>query len=151
MLDLNHPMTQHIFEASAIKDALMRRAQQMSVLPSAKRLPLLEQCHYGLDELRRLNRAHFANSTFIAQTINETETALNNIAHAGAGNIVADSSHGEGNCPVCGIPITVGEAGEAGEAGEHSSKVICCGRCVEPFMKAKSKLESPKGFFTCAI
>lgn len=147
MLDLNHPQTQYIFEASAIEDALKTRALQMSVLPSAKRLPLLEQCHYGLDELRRLNRDHFENSAFIAQTLDEAEAALNGIAQAGEGKIIEDHSNGEGNCAVCGTPITKFWPG----VGPRTYFIILCHPCNKPFMKAKEKLESPEGFGTCFI
>ncbi len=145
MLDLNHPMTQPIFEASALEDALKLRAQAMSVTPSVRRLELLAECQRALDQLRRLNRAHFENSAFIAQTIDETEEVLSGIAHAGDGKITEDHSDGEGICPVCQTPIT------RYEAGQYSSKVVYCSRCDEPFMQALAKLGSPQGFFTIAI
>ena len=44
MLDLNHPMSKHIFRASGLLDGLLVRGQRMSVSPSAERLKLLAEC-----------------------------------------------------------------------------------------------------------
>ena len=147
MLDLDNLQTQYIFEASGLEDALKARAQQMSVLPSAKRWPLLEQCHLGLGEMRRLNREHFGNSAFIAQSIAEAEIALNNLAHAGGGSIVADNSHGDGQCAVCGTAISKFEV----NIGSHHRTLISCDSCLEPWWPVEQKLSSPAGFGTCFI
>jgi hypothetical protein len=106
MLDLDHPMTKHIFAASRMEDLLMVSAQRMTLLPSRERVLLLVDCLPVLDELRRLNDEHFEASLFIRKAIDEAQAALKDIAHLNDGNIVEDKTDGEGNCPACGTPIT---------------------------------------------
>ena len=119
----------------------------MSVLPTAQRLPLLEQCHFGLDELRRLNREHFDNSAFNAQSIDEAETVLNGIAYAGQGPVTQDNSHGDGQCAVCGTQISKFEV----NIGSYHRTIVSCDSCMEPWWTVEGKLSSPEGFGTCFI
>jgi hypothetical protein len=148
MLDLDHPMTEHIFAASGMEDLLMIRAQRMTVLPSKERLLLLADCIPVLDELRRLNDEHFEASLFISRAIDEAQAALEQIAHLNGGNITEDKTDGEGNCVACSTPITKWETFPGKSYNRH---IILCQHCNEPFMKAKAKLESSKGFGTCFI
>ncbi len=148
MLDLDHPMTKHIFAASGMEDFLMVSAQRMTLLPSKERLLLLEECLKVLGKMRILNEDHFDASLFISNAINETQEALEQIAHLNGGNIQEDKTDGEGSCSVCDTPIT---KFDVSPGSSWSRCIILCDYCNEPFMKAKAKLESPKGFKTCFI
>ena len=148
MLDLDHPMTKHIFAASGMEDILLISAQRMTLLPSKERVLLLADCLAVLGGLRRLNEEHFDASPFICGAIDEAQEALEQIAYLGGGNILEDKTGGEGGCPACGTPIT---KFESFPGKSYSRPIVFCGHCNEPFMKAKAKLESPKGFGTCFI
>ena len=146
MLDLDHPMTKHIFAASGMGDFLLVSAQRMTLLPSKQRVLLLGDCLVVLDKMRRLNEEHFEASQFISDAVNEAQKALEKIAHLNDGNVVEDKTDGEGNCAVCGSPITKFEVRP--KSGRY---IIVCGQCDEPFMKAKEKLDSSEAFGTCFI
>jgi hypothetical protein len=148
MLDLDHPMTKHIFAASGMEDFLLVSAQRMTLLPSKERLSLLENCLVVLDNMRRLNNKHFEASSSIANAIDEVQGALEHIAHLNGGSIEEDKTDGEGPCAACGTPIT---SWETCPAEPWTRRIIFCQQCNEPFMKAKAKLESPEGFGTCFI
>lgn len=146
MLNLDHPMTKHIFTASGMEDFLLASSQRMTLLPSEQRVLLLADCLVVLDKMRRLNEEHFEASQFIVDAINEAQEALEQIAHLNAGNVVEDKTSGKGDCAVCGSPITKFEVSP--KSGRY---IILCRHCNEAFMNAKAKLESPEGFGTCFI
>lgn len=146
MLDLDHPMTKHIFAAGAMEDFLLVSAQRMTLVPSPQRLSLLAECLQVLDRMRRLNEEHFQASSFIADALDEGQEALEGIAHQGGGNIVEDRSDGPGACAACGSPIFRFE--KYSNSGDY---MMLCLRCIEPFMEAKAKLKSRHGFRTSFI
>jgi hypothetical protein len=148
MLDLSHPLAQHIFAASGMEDLLMLNAQRMTLLPSDERVLLLAECIPILDGLRRLNDEHFEASLFISRAIDEAQAALEQIAHANGGNIVENRTDGEGQCAACGAPLINHNIFPGKPYGQH---IILCQRCNEPFMTAKAKLGSSEGFGTCFI
>jgi hypothetical protein len=144
MLDLNHPMTKHIFRAAALEDQLMENAKRMTLLPSEARLRLLADCQTLLDEMYRLSKEHFSNHLSIAPIIREFRSVLEQIAHAREGQIDTDHSDGEGPCPVCNSAFT-----KMDSYHKATSKEIFCHLCVEPFMKVRA--QSERAFSTWAI
>lgn len=146
MLDLDHPMTEHICAAAKMQDLLMDSAHRMTLLPSKDRVLLLADCLPVLDRLRRLNDEHFGASLFISRAIDEAQAALEQIAHLNGGSIVEDKTDGVGNCAACGTPITILSRFPGKPYGYH---IVVCQTCDEPFMQAKAKLT--KGFGTWLI
>lgn len=142
MLNLNHPMTQHIFRASGLLDGLLMAGQRMSVSPSSVRAELLLKCASRLDELRELARTHFsARASFIVGVIDDFECGLRKLAELGGGQITEDHRDGTGNCPVCGTAIT----------HYKECDLVLCGTCDEAYMPAHIKLCGFDGFGTDAI
>ena len=146
MLDLDHPHTEHIFAAARLEDGLLKRAQRMTLLPTFERESLLLECFDVLDAMRRLNHDHFDASPFLDGSINEAERALKAITYLGGANVVAGRSDGEGTCAVCGTKLT-----KFKPWADASEWIICCDHCIAPFSTAREKLESLRGFATCAI
>jgi hypothetical protein len=142
MLDLNHPMSKHVFRASGLLDGLLMAGQRMSVSPSPVRAELLGKCLPRLDELRELARAQFpSQATYIAVAVDELEAGLRTLAGLGNGQIVEDRRDGSGNCPVCGTAIT--------HYPEYG--LLMCGKCDDLFMPAHIKLCGFDGFGTDGI
>lgn len=107
MLDLSHPMTKHVFRTSGLLHGVMVRGQRMSVSPSAVRAELLAECLPLFAEMRELARTWFGKRTaYILEAVDEYETAIRALAGLGEGRIAEDRRDGEGECPVCGTPIT---------------------------------------------
>jgi hypothetical protein len=141
MLDLDHPMTEHIFRASMLIDGVMVRGQRMSVAPSAVREQLLAECLPLFAEMRKLNAEHFAMSAFIAQAIDEYEAGIRTLAGLAGGRIGKDVLDGAKRCPACGTRIT----------RYPKYHLVLCGKCDNLFLPAKEKLCSLDGFGTDAI
>jgi hypothetical protein len=151
MLDLSHPMTDHVFRASGLMDGVMARGQRMSVSPSAVRAELLAECLPLFAEMRELARARFGKRVaFILATVDEYEAAIRVLAGLGGGQITEDRRDGEGGCPACGTPITKFRP-LPDSKGFENYWIILCGACDKPFMEAYSKLDSFEGFGTMAI
>jgi hypothetical protein len=142
MLDLDHPMTQHVFRASSLMDGVIIRGQRMSVSPSAVRAELLSECLPLFAEMRELAHAQFGKRTaFIAVAIDEFEVAILRLAALGSGRVTDDRRDGTGTCPLCSTEIT--------HYPEH--RIVLCSDCVKLFMVAHDKLDSSDGFGTWAI
>jgi hypothetical protein len=172
MLDLDHPMTRHIFAASGAEDRVLERAKRMTVASSPQRLKLREACQADLEKMRQLNRGHFKASPFIFEAIDELEAALQTLATLRGGAITEDKSDGEGQCPGCGAKITKFKTNslsrEYFERTRHLKKEdenfivsimplpsdfkdlwhIYCDKCLDFIMPAREKLSSAKGFGT---
>jgi len=142
MLDLSHPMTQYVFQASALMDGLMFRGQRMSVSPSSIRVELLAECQPLFAELQELARAQFSQKAmYITAAIDEYESAIHTLAGLGDGQIAEDRRDGTGHCPICGTAIT----------SYPEYHLVMCSECDKPFMAAHLKLDSSEGFATWAI
>ncbi|WP_338846278.1 hypothetical protein V8J88_21265 [Massilia sp. W12] len=78
MLDLNHPKTQHIFEAARIEDEIRRLLVAWRQNGPASALP--QSAEYALQsslaELHKLNQNHFGASGGIGNTLSALETAI---------------------------------------------------------------------------
>jgi hypothetical protein len=150
MLDLDHPMTKHVFRAAGLMDGVMRRGQEMSVSPSAVRAELLAECLPLFAEMRELARARFAeNAPFILAAVDEYEAAIRALAGLGGGRITEDRRDGEGECPACGAPISKYRPLPNCKGFEDYWKILCR-ECDKPFMAAHGKLDFG-GFGTWAI
>lgn len=151
MLDLSHPLTQHIFRASGLIDGVMVRGQQMSVAPSAVRATLLAECAPLFAEMRELAVAHFSNRVqFLIQAIEEYEHGIRELAALGDGLITEDRRDGEGNCPYCKAPIMKFDAFVGNpRLGPHY--IILCNHCDDLYTPALDKLRGWEGFGTEAI
>ncbi len=142
MLNLNHPMTQHVFRASALMDGVMFRGQRMSVSPSMVRAELLAKCLPLFAEMRELALVRFTEKAkYIVAAVDEYEAAIRALAILGDGGITEDRRDGTGSCPVCGTGITQ----------YPECRIIVCGECDKPYMAAYDKLDSSDGFCTWAI
>jgi hypothetical protein len=142
MLNLDHPMTEHVFRASGLMDAVMVRGQRMSVSPSVVRAELLAECLPLFAEMRALARTQFGRrAPYITAAVDEYEAAIRTLAGLGSGQITEDRRDGFGNCPVCGTAIT----------HDPAHRLVLCGECDKPFMAAYDKLDSSEGFGTWAI
>lgn len=151
MLNLDHPMTQYVFQASGLMDGVMVRGQRMSVAPSAVRAELLAECLPLFAEMRELARAQFSKrATYILAAVDEYEAAIRALAGLGGGQIVEDRRDGEGGCPACGTPISKSPA-YTDSQGSKTRWIIRCGECNNPFMAAYDKLDSTEGFATWGI
>ncbi len=107
MLDLDHPMADHIFHAARLMDRAMGCGQRMSVSPSADRQTLFLDCGSVFAEMRTLAADHFPDERpFLLAAINEFEAALRDLAGLREGRITEDRRDGRGTCPVCGTGIT---------------------------------------------
>lgn len=142
MLNLDHPMTEHVFRASGLMDAVMVRGQRMSVSPSKVRAELLAECLPLFAEMRALARSHFGNrASYITAAVVEYEAAIRTLAGLGGGQITEDRRDGSGTCPVCGTAVT----------HDPAHRIVLCGECDTPFMAAYDKLDSSAGFGTWTI
>lgn len=150
MLDLNHPMSEHIFHASGLLDGVLTRGQKMGLAPSPARAALLEECLPLFAEMRVLNAEHFGASRFIAEAIEECESGIRKLAALGDGRVVEDRRDGEGACPVCRADIMKFNP-LPGCKGFEAYFIALCPKCVELFMPALEQLGSFAGFRTDAI
>ena len=60
MLDLDHPMTKHVFAAARAEDTILQNAKRVTVSVRRDRLRVRDGCAPAFAELRRLARDHFA-------------------------------------------------------------------------------------------
>jgi hypothetical protein len=151
VLDLEHPLTPHVFRASDLIDGVMVCGQQMSVAPNSVRAELLAECLPLFAEMRELATAQFGKKVqFLLQAIEEYEEGIRRLAALGDGQITEDRRNGEGNCPYCGTTITKFNA-YAGSPRLEPHFIILCPKCDDLFMPALQKLRSFEGFGTDAI
>lgn len=146
MLDLNHPMTDHVFRAFHLVGAVTTLAYQMTVASSSVRQRLFEECLPKFDAIRAHNTDHFQGDSFISQSIDDYEEGLRKLAALGEGQIVEDRSDGEGGCPYCGTKIT-----KIPLTRDRKSFIIVCNNCSKLFDPALQKLHSHQGFGIVAI
>lgn len=148
MLDLSDPMAKYIFRASGLMDNVKHRGQKISVSPSTIRATLFAECVPLFSEMRELAHSQFPkNATFILAVIDQYETALRMLSEVNDGQITQDQRDGEGNCSVCGTPITKFQP-LSKTKGFETYWIIYCRECVKPFMEADVMLDSFKGFGT---
>ena len=139
MLDLDHPQTNWIFEASGLEGAVLTRAKKMTLVPTCERKDLLDEVFIFCDDMKILNKKHFSNSNFINEAVDELYKACTDIANIDASK---DMTDGTGNCEVCNTRIT---------NLKGYSDMIYCDTCLTKTDVSRGKLESSEGFGTCWI
>ncbi|WP_395748770.1 hypothetical protein [Prosthecobacter sp.] len=144
MLDLRHPLSQHIFKASGLIGQIMGREQKMSVSPTKKRIELLHECQAIFGELRNLASREFASKKlrcFVA--ISEYKSAITDLASVQTDE---DRSCGVGECGVCGTPLTRFPPPKSWkEYKDHYHWLICCNTCTDACTRAMLKVSSAFG------
>jgi hypothetical protein len=103
MLDLDHPLTPHIFAASRALSAIGNAGHKITISARRERLRLRDQCADAFAELRRLSREHFADCPEIPPAIDELEQALSSLAELPG--VPDDGPPAEDFCPVCGQSV----------------------------------------------
>lgn len=172
MLDLDHPQTPHIMEASGLLDQLLLFGQAMSISSSAQRMELALRARLVFERLIVLNKEHFENSPFITESLKEYAHALVYLRDMGQGQL----NEGDGiHCPACqseitrlelettltsyfertkGIEKTDYNLSEKLQIQPDELKITVlryCSRCTEITVPARTKLGSFEGFGTIAI
>ena len=139
MLDLKHPQTKWIFDASREDAAILSFAKLMTLLPTPQRQQILSRVARPIERLRRLNREHFGASSFIERAISDLEAGCHSIASLQSTESRLD---GRGTCPVCGSEIN--------HIPEYHDMTYCR-QCLSALDDARQRLESSEGFGTYAI
>jgi hypothetical protein len=147
VLDLDHPMSQHIFAAARPEDAILMAARHMTAASREDRARLQAGCAPAFAELRRLSRDHFADCTAIPAAINGLEQALAQLAASGT---VATGPRAEFKCPDCGGDLY--RCDQYGFPMKVKPTEIYCSPCLDvimPFLEILRGCEH--GFGTDAI
>ena len=149
MLDLNHPMTPHIFAAARLNDAILECAKSMTRLSTPKRQELLQESLTRLERMRCLNTDHFEASPFVFAAIDELEHAVQALANVDVEEAAAASAAALEICPVCGTPLTQVKLDYMPRPEDRLS--VYCSPCLSVIFPARQKLDSSEGFGTWAI
>lgn len=148
MLDLDHPMTPHIFAAARAEDFLLNRSKHMTIASSEERQRLFKGCQEALQRLRQLNDEHFSASAFISDALQELESSLNELAM-----LQTDPPRGSAyaiiSCPACRTPLTRVHHAYMPKPEQRWS--VYCSPCLDRTRPSRMKLESNQGFGTCWI
>lgn len=137
MLNINHPMSQHIFAASRSLDRVLLVAIKMTVATRQERMRLRNVCVPVFIELRQLGQEHFANCTTIPVTIDVLERSLAELTELPG--VPKDGPSAELNCPACGSTLM---------RVEHP-KGLCCSPCLQIINPPLWALSSWDGGFGC--
>lgn len=149
MLNLEHPLSKHVFAASRSEDAILIAARDMTTASQLVRAKLKEKCvpHYAL--LRQLAKDYFSTKTAIPEAINELERSIENLATLRG--VPKDGPPPERRCSSCNTKLY--------RCNRYGFKVyfrkpslIYCPKCLEIIMPSLSVLRScEEGFGTDAI
>jgi hypothetical protein len=144
VLNIDNPMTPHIFRASGLLNRLMLAGQRMSAAPASDRPAQLTNCLPLFAELRQLNDHRFGNSEFIRLGLDACESGIGLLAAFGKPKLWHKSPRIENPCPHCG-----GETETL--LDDLEGELTLCPYCVELFMPALLSLQTADGFRTDAI
>ncbi|QDU40627.1 hypothetical protein Mal4_49850 [Maioricimonas rarisocia] len=140
MLDLDHPLTPHVFAASRQIDMILDIAKRLTVSDATGRRLLVQTAAPCFAALRWLNEAHFEKSPAIAASIDGLDVQLKVLAEQ-----PASLPTGTGRrrvCGVCGDRIT----------RANSYQPEFCSECLKTLHPALMAVEScEEGFGTEAI
>src|SRR5262245_14857013 len=103
MLDLDHPLTPHIFAAARAEGRVIVSARAITVAARPERIRLRDECRPAFEELRRLARDHFADRPEIPPAINDFERAISELA--GLAGVPDELAPTRSRCPACGIRL----------------------------------------------
>jgi hypothetical protein len=148
MLDLDHPMSQHIFAAARAEDTILTAARDMTTASRRARAQRRDGCAPAFAELRRLARERFADRRAIPPAIDELEQAIEQLASFPG--VPEDWPPAKFKCPACGAALE--RRGTYGLPAPINPTDIYCGRCLDIIMPALRVLRSmEEGFSTDAI
>lgn len=148
MLDLNHPLTKHIFAACWAEGAIVQDAKLITRSARRERLRVRDGCAPGFAELRRLARDHFADRPAIPPAIDELERALTQLADLPG--VPEDGLPADYTCPACGAALD--RRGKYGFPDPDAPTDIYCSPCLGIVMPAACDLRSwESGFGSEAI
>lgn len=139
MLDRSHPQSRWIIKASHEEGHVLTLAKLMTLLPTQQRQQLLPRVARPIARLRLLNRDHFGASPFIEQAISDLDASCRTVAELPSTSSRLD---GQGSCPVCETAIT---------DLPDLFDMTYCSKCLEHIKDARERLDSERGFGTCAI
>lgn len=143
MLDLDHPMTKHVFAAARAEDTVLMAARHMTVAGRRERAGLRDSCAAAFAELRRLALDHFADCPAIPPAIDELERSLAELASLPG--VPEDGPPAEYRCPACGAALE--RRGKYGFLTPDNPTDIYCSPCLEIIMPSLSALRSWEGGF----
>jgi hypothetical protein len=143
MLDLDHPMSEHIFAAARAEDAVLIAAQHMTIASRHERSRLRNGCTPAFFELRRLARDHFADRPAIPPAIDELERSL--AALASLTGIPEVGPPAEYVCPACDASLE--RRGKYGYLAPNNPTDIYCSLCLQLIMPSLLTLRSCDGGF----
>jgi hypothetical protein len=147
VLNLDHPMTQHIFAASRAEYAILMAARHMTAASREERARLQARCAPAFAELRRLSRDHFADCKAIPAAIDGLEQAIAQLVASGT---VATGPRAEFKCPDCGGELY--RCDQYGFPMKVNPTEIYCGACLDVIMPFLQELRGwEHGFGTDAI
>lgn len=143
MLDLNHPMTEHIFAAARAEDTILIAARHMTVATREERMTWRDNCASAFAELRRLSRDHFADSSAIPPAIDSLERSLTELAELPG--IPEQGPPAEFKCPFCGAILERRDI--YGRLAPENPTNIYCAPCLRIIMPSLLALRSREGGF----
>jgi len=151
MLDLDHPLTPHVFAASRQLDLIQDYCNRISYADSKGRLDMLAIIRPCFVALRWLQARHFADRPHIAARIDELERKVERLALLGGGKASWPGGELPSKCPVCGKALTLFGVYEP-RPGLKVPKERWCSACLEVVMLAMERMRSSEaGFGTEAI
>ena len=145
MLDIDHPMTPYIFDASVMLGRVSETGQRMSTAPASDRPALLAESLQVFAELRQLNTDHFENAEFIRLGLDACEAGMRLLAALGKPVLSNQRPWIEKPCPHCGCET------ETRSRAPLEGNLTLCPYCVQLYMPALECLELLDGFGTEAI
>lgn len=158
MLDLDHPMTKHIFAAARAHDAVLFAAKKMTIAGQQDRLSLKDSCQAPLAQLRQLAKEHFSDRPSILLAIDEFERAVAELASLPC--VPAYEALAHEDCPACGsallrrneygyppTPWGVRRVFQLLLRGPKGKPEIYCSGCLNMIMPALAALSSCRGGF----
>ena len=143
MLDLEHPMTKHIFAAAYAEGAILQDAKRITVSARRDRVRVRDACASSLTELRRLARDHFADRPGIPRAIDALEQSLADLA--ALPGVPEEGLPAEFICPACGGQLD--RRGKYGFPAPDNPTDIYCSPCLNIIMSPLCDLRSWEGGF----
>jgi hypothetical protein len=143
MLDLDHPMSRHVFAASRAEDAILDAAKRMTVAARQDRVRLRDGCAPTFAELRRLARDYFADRPAIPPAIDALEQAVAQLA--ALPGVPAQGPPAGYQCPACGAAAY--RLAYDGSPDPDNPTHVYCGPCLDIIGPARAALSSWEGGF----
>jgi hypothetical protein len=148
MLNLDHPMAEHILAAARLEDRVLVTAHKMTAASRELRLMMLEACQSAFQEMRELSRDHFTEFPEIPAAIDELEEALDTLATLPG--VPQSGGFAQHKCPACGAELE--RRGRYGFPAPDHPTDIYCSPCLDIVRPSLSHIRSwERGFGTDAI